>query len=61
MKNNYSLRIRMGAGNWDATLLATGQRFNFREMNYEQKKRWYGAFMSSVRKLFRGNRRGGAK
>lgn len=51
----HSLTIRMGAAHWDATL-ASGENFDFREMTTEQRKKWYGAFMSSVRKLYRGRR-----
>jgi hypothetical protein len=52
MKAKHSLTIRMGAPNWDATL-ADGTRFDFRTMTTDQRKRWYGAFMSSVRKVYR--------
>ena len=48
----HSLTIRMGAAHWDARL-ATGEHFDFRKMNYDQRRMWYGAFMSSVRKVFR--------
>ena len=47
-----SLTIRMSAANWDATL-ADGTRFDFRSMKTDDRKRWYGAFMSSVRKVYR--------
>ena len=58
MRNrDYSLTIRMGATEWSATL-ANGQRFDFRKMTTDQRKQWYGIFMSSVRKLFRRNRKG---
>lgn len=51
----HSLTIRMGAANWDATL-SNGIRFDFRSMNTADRKKWYGAFMSSVRKMYRGAR-----
>lgn len=57
MKPKHSLIIRMGAAAWDATL-ADGTRFDFRSMTTTQRKRWYGAFMASVRKVYR---KGGAK
>lgn len=47
-----SMTIRMGAAHWDATIHATNTRFNFREMNTDQRKRWYRAFMDSVRTLY---------
>jgi hypothetical protein len=51
----HSLTIRMGAANWDATV-TNGPRFDFRTMTTPQRKQWYGAFMSSVRKMYRGAR-----
>ena len=50
--SKHSLTIRMGAAAWDATL-ADGTRFDFRTMKTPDRKRWYGAFMSSVRKVYR--------
>jgi hypothetical protein len=50
--SKHSLIIRMGASAWDATL-ADGTRFDFRTMTTPDRKRWYGAFMSSVRKVYR--------
>jgi hypothetical protein len=52
MKSKHSLIIRMGAAAWDATL-ADGTRFDFRAMKTDARKRWYGAFMSSARKVYR--------
>lgn len=52
----HTLTIRMGASFWDATI-NTGNgkpvRFDFREMTTPERKKWYGAFMSSVRKTYR--------
>lgn len=48
----HSITIRMGAPAWDA-VLADGTRFDFRAMTTDQRKAWYGAFMSSVRKVLR--------
>lgn len=45
-----SLTIRMGAAHWDATL-ASGEHFNFRKMDYDARRKWYGAFMGSVRRM----------
>ena len=59
MKQKYSVVIRMGAPAWDASV--NGVRFDFRGMDYEQKKLWYGTFMDSVRALYgrgKGKRRG---
>lgn len=50
--SKHSLIIRMGATAWDATL-ADGTRFDFRTMKTPDRKRWYGTFMSSVRKVYR--------
>lgn len=52
VSTKHSLTIRMGAAAWDATL-ADGTRFDFRTMTTPNRKRWYGAFMSSVRKVYR--------
>jgi len=48
----HSMTIRMGASHWDATL-TDGTCFDFRQMDTAARKRWYGAFMSSVRKVYR--------
>ncbi|NPU64621.1 hypothetical protein HL667_06390 [Bradyrhizobium sp. 83012] len=48
----HSLTIRMGAANWDA-VLADGTRFDFRTMTTANRKKWYGAFMASCRKVYR--------
>lgn len=55
----HSLTIRMGAAHWDATLHTTEPPtiFNFRQMNTDQRKHWYGAFMDSIRKVYSGRRR----
>jgi len=49
----HSMTIRMGAAHWDATLIGQGVCFDFRDMTTPERKKWYGAFMSSVRKLYR--------
>lgn len=49
----HTLVIRMGAAHWDATLLTTGDRFDFRKMDRDARRKWYGVFMSSVRKMYR--------
>jgi hypothetical protein len=61
MKHEYSMTIRMGAAHWDATIDAPRARragyppvrFNFRTMKRDDRRRWYGAFMASVRKMLR--------
>ena len=54
-----TLTIRMGAANWDATVIHQGRpiNFNFRTMTRDQRRQWYGTFMSSVRKNLRKGRR----
>jgi hypothetical protein len=54
----YSLVIRMGAPHWDATLHSQGTatHFDFRLMNTDQRKAWYGAFMDTVRRHYPGKR-----
>jgi hypothetical protein len=51
----HTMTIRMGAPAWDATIItANGPvRFDFRQMTTPQRKQWYGAFMASVRKVYR--------
>ena len=58
MAKQHSVVIHMGATGWEATV--NGQHFDFRAMNYEQKKLWYGTFMDSVRALYgpKNKRRG---
>lgn len=46
----HSVVIRMGASGWTAKV--NGAEFDFRKMNYEQKKAWYGAFMDGVRVIY---------
>lgn len=63
MKQHHSLTIRMGAAHWDATINTGNGKpvvFNFRDMDTTARKKWYGAFMSSVRKMYRPAR-GGAR
>lgn len=56
---NYSVTIRMGAAHWDANVQGTA--FDFREMKTPERKQWYGAFMSSVRRYLRGAGTGPAR
>lgn len=53
----------MGATRWDAEV--QGVQYDFRKMNYEQKKQWYGLFMDGVRALYgrdtRSNKRRGRR
>jgi hypothetical protein len=55
----YSMTIRMGAAHWDASVHqknGSSALFNFRTMDRDDRRRWYGAFMSSVRKMYRRDR-----
>lgn len=54
----HSVTIRMGAAHWDATVQAGGQpvNFNFRKMTRDERRKWYGVFMASVRKSLRRGR-----
>jgi hypothetical protein len=53
---NHSVVIRMGAAHWDVTLVSTGTRFNLRTMSRDQRGKFHGAFMSSIRKDFRNKK-----
>lgn len=48
----HTITIRLGAAAWDATL-ADGTHWDFRAMDTNQRKQWYGAFMDSVRAFYR--------
>ena len=47
MKFHPSVTIHFGASTWEATV--DGVHYDFRKMNYDQKKLWYGTFMDAVR------------
>ena len=57
--SKHSVTIRMGAAHWDAVV--NGVSFDFREMTTDQRKRWYGAFMGSVRRFLRGDKDTGGR
>lgn len=56
MKQKYSMTIRMGAPHWDATIHDPLTHFDFRTMTRAERSKWYGAFMGSVRKMFRNRK-----
>lgn len=47
-----SMVIRMGAAHWDARIVASNTTFNFRKMDTDARRRWYRAFMDSVRAIY---------
>lgn len=60
-----NMTIRMGAAAWTATD-AYGRVTDFRKMKGDDRRRWYGRFMSDVRRALRGDggtkaKRGGAR
>lgn len=52
---SLNMTIRMGAAHWDATVLSgpVPVTTDFRKLDREARRRWYGEFMSSVRKMLR--------
>lgn len=52
-----NMTIRMGAAEWTATD-AHGRTVDFRKMKGDERRRWYGRFMSDVRRALR---KGGAR
>lgn len=49
-----SVTIRMGAAHWDAHVHGTNVDavFDFRKMTRDDRRRWYRAFMDSVRAVY---------
>lgn len=53
-----SVTIRMGAAHWDVTIHQPNGdlSFDLRAMERKDRGRFYGTFMTSVRKMMRGAR-----